>query len=293
MIDLITVVFQQELPLIKIQAHSIELYLESQRINKIFVVVDGDDSVADQLNPNWWGINNNKVQVIVRSQLGLAPQLDGWSRQQLYKLLAAEQAESKWSMCLDAKTWFVQPLLWDKLFDHQGLVRFSSFPTIENFKDAQIFLEEFYNIKLPHVIGPGGVPFMFKTELVKEMTQNIVQRTGVSFFDWFCIHVMDPHRITEFMLYSGYVTYKLGSYSNLYSKDQYYTVTNMADRQVAEEFDPIMSRMSGSRNLTASIQGRAYPCLSDQQVNIWLDFLVSKNLINDPEIAKLQLNTLR
>jgi hypothetical protein len=292
-IDLITVVFQQELHLIKIQARSIELNLESHRINKIYVVVDSDDSVADLVDPAWWGINANKVKIIPRSQLGLAPQLDGWSRQQLYKLLAAEQAESEWSMCLDAKTWFVQSLEWDKLFDGNGLVRFRSFPTIDHFKSAQVFLEKFYNIELPHVIGPGGVPFMFRTELVKEMVKDIEQRTGSSFFDWFALHVMEPDRITEFMLYSGYVIHKLGSYSSLYSRDQYYTVTNMADRQVAEEFDLIMGRMHGPYNLTASIQGRAYPHLNDEQLDVWVNFLFSRNLITNPENAKLQLNTLR
>lgn len=293
MIDLITVVFQQELHLIEIQARSIELYLEPHRINKIYAVVDSEDSVAASVDPAWWGVNADKVVVIPRSQLGLAPQLDGWSRQQLYKLLAAEQAETEWSMCLDAKTWFVQPLVWDRLFTDTGLVRFASFPTIENFKDAQVFLEEFYSIELPHVIGPGGVPFMFKTDLVKEMTQDIVQRTGTSFFNWFCIHVMDPDRITEFMLYSGYVIHKLGDYSSLYSRDQYYTVTNMADRQVAEEFDLILSRMDAPENITASIQGRAYPHLSDSQMDAWFNFLLRKSLITDPEIAKMQLNTLR
>lgn len=293
MIDLIIVVFQQELHLIKIQARSIELNLESHRINKIYVVVDSEDSVADLVDPAWWGINANKVKIIPRSQLGLAPQLDGWSRQQLYKLLAAEQAESEWSMCLDAKTWFVQSLEWDKLFDGNGLVRFRSFPTIDHFKSAQVFLEKFYNVELPHVIGPGGVPFMFRTELVKEMVVDIGQRTGVRFFDWFAIHLMDPYRATEFMLYSSYIIYKLGSYSTLYSRDQYYTVNNLTDWEVADSFDLIFSRMHDPRALTVSIQGRAYPHLTDDQMSKWTDFLISKNLITDTENAKLQLNTLR
>jgi hypothetical protein len=104
---------------------------------------------------------------------------------------------------------------------------------------------------------------------------------------------MDPYRATEFMLYSSYIIYKLGSYSSLYSRDQYYTVNNITDWEVADSFDLIFSRMHDLKALTVSIQGRAYPHLTDEQMNVWVDFLFSRNLTTNKENAKLQLNTLR
>jgi hypothetical protein len=98
--------------------------------------------------------------------------------------------------------------------------------------------------------------------------------------------------MTEFMLYSGYVIKKYQSYTVLYTGQQHYQVTNLADWQI-NEFDEILERMGANNNLTSSIQGRAYPHLSDSQLDQWLDFLLTKHIISDKEIAKTKLNILK
>lgn len=292
MIDLITVVFQQELFLLEIQARSIELYVDSNRINNIYVVVNDTDHVADSINTAWWGTNSQKVIVIPRSRWGHVEILPGWESQQLYKLLAAESAAADWSMCLDAKTWFVKQLDWDQLFSQGGQVHYKSIPTINVFEPAQRTIEQLLNVSLPAVIGPGGVPFMFHTETVKDMFVHLKNVTGANFIDFFAEYVLIPYQVTEFMLYSGFVNLRHQSHDALYSQQQYYTVTNMADWQ-SEEFDKIIKRMNSPDNLTASIQGRAYTHLTDSQLDTWCNFLLSKNLINDPQEAKNKLNILR
>lgn len=286
-IDLITVVFEPELYLLELQARSISLYLDSARIKNIYIVVNGDSHLCQAIDPGWWGENSNKINIIHRSFFGVDPTLDGWSSQQLYKLCAANIAESQWSMCLDAKTWFVKKLDWYELFDNTGKAHFSNFPTIPVFRSAQQAIEQYFNIELPNVISPGGVPFMFHTETVKDMFDAIPQ-----FFDFFCTNVKFPNNITEFMLYSGFVVKKYQTYDTLYSGQQYYQVTNLADWQVAE-FDLILQRMNYPSNLTSSIQGRAYPHLSDRQLDQWLEFLLTKHIISDKEIAKTKLNILK
>ena len=287
-IDLITVVFAKEIPLIKIQAKSIELYIDAHRIKNIYVIVNDEDSVANLIDANWWGINSNKVQIITRSKYGVDPTLIGWDSQQMYKLFAAESAECPWSMCLDAKTWFVQNLQWDKLFDSQNRVKFRSIPVIPVFKPAQKFLENYYNITMKEVIGPGGVPFMFHTQTVKSMFKEL----NAPFLEFFPKHVRLPDNITEFMLYSAYVIYKYSNYSSLYSQSQPYIIQNMADFQVTE-FDKILENMNYPVTLTASIHSRVYPWLTDEQYERWCRFLVNKHLTVDIENTKSQLNILR
>jgi hypothetical protein len=235
----------------------------------------------------WWGINHNKVNIIHRNAFGVDPTLDGWSSQQLYKLCAANIAESEWSMCLDAKTWFVQTLDWTQLFDDRGRVKFTSFPTIPVFQPAQLSIEKYFDIELPKVIGPGGVPFMFHTETVKDMINYIP-----GFFEFFCTNVNTPSYMTEFMLYSGFVIKKYNTYDTLYSTTQHYQVTNLADWQI-NEFDSMLDRMGHINNLTISIQGRAYPHLSESQMDRWCELLLTKHIIAHKEIVKLKLNTLR
>ena len=286
-IDLITVVFEPELYLLELQARSISLYIDQARIQNIYIVVNGDNHLCNSIDPRWWGKNSNKVNIIHRSFFGDTHMLDGWSSQQLYKLCAANIADSEWSMCLDAKTWFVNPLDWEQLFDNAGRANFSSYPTVPVFLPAQESIEQYFNIQLPHIIGPGGVPFMFHTETVKDMIDAIP-----NFFEFFCINVNMPSYMTEFMLYSGFVIKKYQTYDMLYSNQQYYRVTNLADWQI-DEFDNILARMDTSNNLTSSIQGRAYPHLTELQLDQWLGFLLTKHIITDKEIAKSKLNILR
>ena len=46
MLDFITVVFQDELPLLEIQARSFDQYLNPPDVNQIVVVVNDNDAVA-------------------------------------------------------------------------------------------------------------------------------------------------------------------------------------------------------------------------------------------------------
>ena len=288
MIDLITVVFEKEIPLIEIQARSIELYIDTDIIKNIYVIVNDEDSVVTQINPTWWGIHSHKVQIIPRSKYGVDPTLIGWDSQQMYKLFAAESAESSWSMCLDAKTWFIQSLRWDKLFDEDNRVKFRSMYVNPVFKSAQDFLEKFYNIHMTQIIGPGGVPFMFHTETVKSMFKEI----EIPFLEFFSTHVRLPANITEFMLYSAYVIHKHGNYSSLYYNSQHYYVQNIADFQI-DKFDKILENMNYPVTLTASIHLRVYPLLTEEQFETWCNFLVERDLTTNIENTKRQLNILR
>ena len=290
MIDILTVVFQQELYYLQIQARSIEQYIDSNQIEKIFVIVNDADSVCSSVDINWWGINSHKVIVIPRTRFGVREQLHGWDSQQLYKLYGASVATSKWSMCLDAKTWFVQNLDFDKMFDNTGRVNLKSFSTIPVFKPAEVFVENFYNIESKEVIGPGGVPFFFHTPTVIDLIKDLEDNHHTTLIDFFSKNVMSPVFLTEFMLYSGFVKYKYGTHDTLYSQYQYYAVANQADFQ-KHDFDHIFAEMQKPNILTASIHRSVYPYLTETQLHTWVDFLYSKNLIDNPTETFQLLNT--
>jgi len=288
-IDILTVVFQQELYYLKIQARSIELYIDSDKIGKIFVVVNDESSICDLVDKTWWGKNQNKVVVIDRKDLGIPHTLPGWESQQYHKLACAAQAESSWSMCLDAKTWFVQTVEFDKIFDSQGRVCFSPFPTIPVFKPAETFVENYFNIDSKQVIGPGGVPFFFKTEEM-QLLCDYLKNQGTNLLDFFEQNALYPTHLTEFMFYSGWIKYRHGTLYTQYSEKQFYQITNIASFQL-DEFELLFKRMQQSHNLTASIHRAIYPMLSSQDLNRWVDFLLERKLIDSRETAIRELNT--
>ena len=281
MIDLITVVFREELPLLEIQARSINQYVAPEDIANIYVIVNDSDDVADLIDPNWWQLHKEKVQIKKYSQWNYISRVTGWESQQICKLLGASEAESNWSMVLDAKTWFVDYLNLTCLFtngkSNSGLGGISP-----HFVSSQQFVEQYYNVTMPQVIGPAGVPFMFHTDTVYSMIQEFDD-----FPEFFQTNVRFPNLITEFHLYSGYVLHKYGTYATLYNKTHYYNVCNICHSQ-ANDFNSLIKVMrSDPQLLTASIHRKVYNLLSPDQLLDWNNYLREKHLIvNDLEFLK-------
>lgn len=290
MIDIITVVFQPELYYLKVQARSIEQYTDSDKIGKIFVVVNDESSVCNLVDKSWWGKNQDKVVVYDRKHFGVNPRVPGWESQQYYKLACANVAESAWSMVLDAKTWFIQPLNFSKVFDSAGRVCMGIHPTIPVFKPAEKFVEEYFKIESKEVIGPAGVPFFFSTNEMHALYQYLEDQ-GTNMFDFFTTNVLYPVHLTEFMFYSGWIKFKYDTLEYLYSREKPYEVTNVADFQKLE-FDQLFSiNMQQLNNLTVSLHRKVYSALTDEQLTQWVNFLHSKNLIDDPIETFQLLNT--
>jgi len=273
MIDLVTIVFQQELDFLKIQARSIDLYIQQTDLGNIYVVVNDDDSVVDLIDSAWWGTHHAKVKVIPYSCWNYKSRINGWENQQLCKLLAAGSAEHDWSMSLDAKTWFVQTLDLTKLFDDQGRITAGTVPVFPVFDSSKEFLEKYYAISMPDIVGPQGVPFVFHTATVKQLLSS-----HSDFTEFFQTNVRYPHLITEFHLYSSFVLSRDKTYEHLYNKTQYYTCCNVADSDV-DRFDHHYNRMLLDKKLlTASIHRRAYPLLTEEQLINWTQFLIQRGL---------------
>jgi hypothetical protein len=274
LIDLITVVFQEELHFLQTQARSIELYTRTQDICNIYVVVNDADSVADLVDPTWYGTHQAKVKIIPYSKWSSDPDfLNGWQRQQLCKLLAASEASSTWSMCLDAKTWFIQPLDLSKLFDEQQRVNSGSYAVHPEFTSSKQFLEHYYNISMPEIIGPAGPPFVFHSATVGELVNSFDD-----FMEFFKPNVANINAITEFHLYSSFVLARDGTYERLYNTTQYYNYYHLAECEL-DRFDIMYhGYMHDDRALTASIHRKAYPLLSIKQIRKWQKFLAQKGL---------------
>jgi hypothetical protein len=280
MLDFITVVFRDELPLLEIQAESISQYINPEDISAITIVVIDNDDVGNLVDTDWWGINQNKVKIIPYSKWNYTSRINGWENQQLLKLLAASEYTSKWSMVLDAKTWFVQNLDISKLFDTEGRPNMGLCGIFTPFVSSQQFVEKLYNISMSKVIGPSGVPFVFHTETAQGLVDSVDD-----FIDFFQTSVRYPNLVTEFHLYSGYVLSKFDTYETLYNKTQYYSICNISQWEV-DSFDSLFNSILTTKDLlTASIHRKAYPLLSKEQLQKWVDFLRERKLNCNNSIA--------
>jgi len=291
MFDLITVVFEPELPLLEIQARSIDQNFEPEQISTIFVVVNDKDSVVTLVNKTWYGKFQDKVVVYPYSMFGYVNKVGGWDNQQLCKILAASRSISIWSIVLDAKTFFVKKCKNELLFDQNNKACTNLLKPVPVFQSAKEYVEKLYDIQLLDIIGPGGVPFFFHNETVRSMIEDTQKITGQLFIDFFQNNVCYPNLITEFYLYSAYVKYKYGKYDDLYSPKQRWTCVNIADWEV-DNFTELFNNMQKFLTLTVSIASKSWAILPHEQQQQYLEFLHTKNLIQDTQITQNKLNTV-
>jgi hypothetical protein len=267
MIDLITVVFRDELPILQKQAKSIELFCQDMDLEKIYVVVNDDRVDLSEIELSWWGSLKDRVVLVHRSAWRLDYANNGWLTQQLLKLLATDLSTSEWCMVLDAKTIFVNPML--KIDGRPHVGQLNIYPVFE--KSCQI-VNQLFNIELTQQLGPGGVPFILNTELAQEMMADIAQLTGQSFPNWFQSQGM----VTEFILYSGYVVHRLGSFAPMYNVNlSTLRPCNLCHSEVAS-FDRKFNEMQSAN--TVSIHRNAWTQLSANQQTQYYDFLASKGI---------------
>lgn len=268
MTDIITVVFREELPVLKLQAKSIELYCQHIDLDKIIVIVNDDDMDVSEIDLSWWGRFSDQVVLVHRKTWNIQYSPNGWLSQQLLKLLATGISTSKWSIVLDAKTLFVREV--DKLAEKPEVGILPVFPV---FSVSQQRVNDLFNINIDKQLGPGGVPSIFENQLVQDMMAEIERLTKQPFSEWF----QDQGMITEFILYSGYVMYKFGSYEAIYETQKYPAIPpcNLCHSEVAR-FDQKFQMMQSSG--TVSIHRRAWSQLTTDQQNRYMDFLASRGI---------------
>jgi hypothetical protein len=265
MIDLITVVFREELAALKTQARSIDVY--GQNIGTIFVVVNDEVGVGSLIDRTWWGIWQENVQVINRLAFSEQWSENGWLSQQVLKLMTATVSSNLWSMVLDAKTFFVRPML---KFDGQPAVgQLDIYPV---FEPSQKIVDNLFGIELTKQLGPGGVPFIINTQQVRDMVTWTELHTKQDFVEWF----QDQGMLTEFILYSGWVHY-CGVFDSLYNvANSSIQPCNLCHSEVAS-FDRKFTEMQTAD--TVSIHRNAWSQLTRAQQTQYTDFLVSRGIV--------------
>lgn len=273
MIDIVTVVFRDELPVLKLQAQSIERYCAGIGVRNIYVVVNDDDDTIHQIDAAWWGKGANNVLIVPRSAFSTQFVEDGWVSQQVLKILAASMSYNVWTMVLDAKTIFVRDLKLADIIDEDGRARVGTMDIFPVFEPTRLMVNQTYGIDLQKQLGPGGVPFLFQNDVVRLMIADTTFKVGAKFPYWF----QAKGRITEFMLYAGYLQYRFGGFETFYSPDNAVHPCNICHSEV-DQFDRKLEQMQHPDTHTVSIHRCAWAQLSDDQKQQYKNLLIDRGV---------------
>jgi len=271
MIDICTVVFEPELLYLKAQARSIELYCANIGIRSILIMVNYERSVANKIDPAWWGSLRDRVTVIPRQAFSTNFPEHGWLGQQTLKLLGAAASYNTWCMVLDAKTIFVNPFELSTLMDAQLRPKTGISPIHPVFEDSGIRVSKLFGIDQKNVLGPAGVPFLFHSQSVRALIADVERRVQQSFPNWFHSQGM----ITEFILYTGFLQSQeiLDKLYNI--NTQFINCNNLCHSEVSQ-FETKFRNMPNSH--TVSIHRGAWSQLSRDQQQRYRDFLHSRGI---------------
>jgi hypothetical protein len=274
MIDIITVVFEQEIPILRAQAQSIALNCQHIGIRNIYVVLNDLEPVAAQIDPGWWGPLANNVLVIPRSAFSTPFVEDGWVSQQVLKLMAASISYNTYSMILDAKTVFVRRLDPRTIVDSAGRIQTGILPLYPVFAPAKKIVDELFDIDLQRQVGPGGVPCIVHNDTVRMMIADVTLRTRTSFPIWFQSQGM----LTEFVLYSAFVQHLCGDIGVLYDQHNHLGgIINVAHNET-ESWSIKINQMRKGETLTVSVHRSAWEQLTPLQRQEYRDLLTQRGI---------------
>jgi len=277
MIDIVTVVFREELEVLKLQAQSIELYCQALDIGEIIVVVNDQYLDIVEIDFDWWGALKHKVKVIQRSAWNIKYSDNGWVTQQALKLIAATMGNGQHSMIVDAKTLFVRPIGVADIFDDNQKLKLGQLNVYPVFETSQTITEKLFDINIKQQLGPGGVPFVVDNDQVRYMINWIEATAGQNFLEWF----QEQGMLTEFILYSGWIVRVCGSLDSIANQQNTFgQICNICHSEVGI-FESKFNDMQTAT--TVSIHRNAWSQLSEQQRNNYINFLVSKNITQAKE----------
>lgn len=274
MIDICTVVFNEELSILRTQAESIGLYCQNIGVRNIYVVINDDETLVNEIDPAWWGPLASAVLVVPRSAFSTPWVADGWISQQVFKMLAPSMSYNTWTMVLDAKTVVVADMEITRLIDDQGRLRVGFMPIQPVFQPSQEIAQRFFGVNLKQQIGPAGVPFFFHNDTLRAMIVDISIKAKESFPAWF----QRQGRLTEFIAYSAFVEKAYGRLDVLYSPECAVFPVNICHSDL-DKFDTKITAMKESTSITVSIHREAWKKLSPEQQNQYRMLLMDRNLI--------------
>lgn len=220
-IDFVTVTYGMEIPLLRLQARSMRLFLDRGIVGSIVVVINEDDPgetrerILRDVLPEYGDLSGLVRIVAVGDIFSDRTRASGWKRQQTIKLMAATLPGEDHYVVLDSKNHFIKPVSLSRFISADGRMismrhrshgerHYRLVKVLEYFGAGNVLLNS---------LMPITTPFVLPRREVAEMIRYIEAREGVGFPAFF--HSAGPD-VTEFFLFYAYLIMRYGTVENLY-----------------------------------------------------------------------------
>ncbi|MFA7266274.1 MAG: DUF6492 family protein [Candidatus Nanopelagicales bacterium] len=206
----VTVVFEEEVALLWLQARSAAVHLSPESVAAIIVIDNTKKGLSSRQRAELvaaYGPVSSLVSFIRPGDICEVPKATGWRTQQILKLKVAELVDTSHYVTLDAKNHFVRPVTPEFFVGEDGRSRinvygYETHPLRPNLERVLTYLgvdPDQYVKQFTATV----TPFVLERDTVCQMMADIERRSGQPFATEFV-----RQDLTEFFLYAGWVLSK-------------------------------------------------------------------------------------
>jgi hypothetical protein len=280
MISLVTTVFLEELSMLKLQAISVDRFLDPLIVDDILVIGTDPDirhrnRFDAEIRPLYGRLSK---QVIYRDYDEIFPGVefvDGWHRQQLAKLYSSNMTDGRFLYILDAKQWFTRPVVETDLFD-AAVAKGWSPPLMEEFIDDQKMITSLLDLSpqqsesLQQNTLFGSPALVPRSEIIDCL--SYIQSTRHAHLHE--IYHLWP--VLEFPLITSWIVKRYGSLSAMFSMQEDKSFSALWDpRQTLGHDLTITHSILDTRFFLCSMHRRIWAVITESMeaelIRIWLD----------------------
>lgn len=206
----VTVVFEPEISLLRLQARSFARFLDEACVAEIIVLDNCAGGMRGRTRRSvleeFGATLAPRVSFIRTAALGVQGSTEGWRSQQAAKLLIAARVRTQHYVIVDAKNHLIAPAGVECFVDSAGAARggthpYTAHPLRKDLErtlrylgaddgEVALAIEDF---------PPTATPFVIDTSVARSMIQDVEASSGESFGAAF-----ERARLLEFFLYSGW-----------------------------------------------------------------------------------------
>ncbi|MCX7523036.1 DUF6492 family protein [Microbacterium sp. STN6] len=272
-----TVVFEAELELLRLQALSISKYVSPSGIQEILVI----DNTSAKLSRRWkkrltgaYGRFAPVVRFIRPNEIGRIVAVSGWRAQQALKLLVADNVSTSWYLTLDAKVHFIGDTSAASFFGNHGLPRggvhsYRRHPLLPMLKSVLNYLD-----LDPDAFVDGftstATPFLLRAETVRCLMSDIGRRNPGGFAAEF-----ERAALTEYFLYTAWQLAQGQQLSTLTTGESIESATIWPGSRTSNEVAHVLAATHSSKVASLAVHRTALARMSaaarDQLAQFWCE----------------------
>jgi hypothetical protein len=283
--DIVSVFNRRDQHLQELQLQSLLKFVEDESVSSV-VLIWNDETDKPQSVAGY--------KVISASELGVGINYirqDGWTTQQVLKLLAAFVTSSEYFLVLDAENHFLSSCSTRDFFSDDGRI-LSDRVDLKNNQSFR-YANSFFDLSIPSLreqdysLPLNITPFMMCKNTVVDMVDLIQKRQGMKLIEVFFRH---RNKLNEFMAYLAFQRFKGGRFTDIYvdRKSKFsHTIWGGLVFQTLEFVELVRSLHRGDYKMLG-LHWIACSLMTQDQKNLLIDFWLSVGLVHSfPEGVKI------